>query len=858
MKLLRTASILFLLTLMPTHGADILDRQKLLDAQTFWDNRDWDWYKENIPFFECPDADITTTYYYRWELLTKHLTYGSPNTGYVFTEFIDRPFWSGRYGSISCPAGHQLYEARWLNDPQIVRDYSRYWTRTPGAQPRRYSTWLADAIWAAHQVHDDPKITELLADLVKNYEGWEAEHFTADVGLFWQSGHDDGMEYNINSRQSPDILRGAPGFRPTLNAYMWADALAIARIAELAKNGEVAAKFRDKAARIKANLESKLWDPKREFFFHMYMRDETHDGFTVKANTLTHQSGQFAGSPYGRELIGYVPWQFNMVDARYDAAWKKLMDPDAFYADYGPCTVEKRDPMFLLKNTCCWWSGQSWPYASAQTLKAMANLLQREPAGSKAPLSNTDYVKQLTIFAESHRKNGIPYIAEALNPDTGSFEGHDSYNHSEHYFHSSFIDLVITGLAGIIPQDGNSLVVHPLALESWPYFALERISYKGHSFAVIWDKTGERYKLGAGLRVFMDGTQVAQSSKLERLKIDVPPRKPTETQTLVNFAVNNDGTYYPRAIASNTSGGAPLSKLFDGNVWYHQRPPNRWTCEGSPNDVDWVAIDFGAPRRVNKVVLYVLDDVSGREKFKPANDPTDGKSTIQAPQKIDVEIWDGKNWIEAPNAIQRPREIAGHSSLRIRFEPTDTQKVRVMLHHRPGAKSGLSEIEVWGEATLPLEPVPPPKNNLAYNPGDKPFPKASASHTSRWDKPERANDGVVNFNPNPNNRWTAYESPDAEDWFELDFGEKKEFSRVELALYDDRGGVQPPISYSIQIPDGEKWIDIPNQQKNPPQPAGGQFNEVRFPKVQSTKMRVLFVHKQPAKSGMTEIYVWPE
>src|SRR6478672_7481306 len=75
--------------------ADVLDKQKLLDAQTFWDNRDWDWYRANIPFFDCPDADITTTYYYRWELVTKHLTYGSPNSGYSFTEFIDRPFWSG-------------------------------------------------------------------------------------------------------------------------------------------------------------------------------------------------------------------------------------------------------------------------------------------------------------------------------------------------------------------------------------------------------------------------------------------------------------------------------------------------------------------------------------------------------------------------------------------------------------------------------------------------------------------------------------------------------------------------------------------------------------------------------------------
>ena len=116
-------------------SAAILDKQAHLDAQTFWDNRDWDWYKANIPFFECPDADITTTYYYRWELTTKHLTYGSPTSGYSYTEFIDRPFWSGAYGAISCPAGHQLYEVRWLRDPRYAQDYSRYWLRTPGAQP---------------------------------------------------------------------------------------------------------------------------------------------------------------------------------------------------------------------------------------------------------------------------------------------------------------------------------------------------------------------------------------------------------------------------------------------------------------------------------------------------------------------------------------------------------------------------------------------------------------------------------------------------------------------------------------------------------------------------------------------------
>src|SRR5437762_12572043 len=132
-------------------SSQTLDPQKQLDAQTFWDNRDWDWYGRNVPLFECPDPDVTTTYYYRWELVTKHLTYGSPESGYSFTEFIDRPFWSGAYGAISCPLGHQMEEIRWLGDRRIIEDFARYWFEAPGAQPRSYSNWYGAAAWETYE-----------------------------------------------------------------------------------------------------------------------------------------------------------------------------------------------------------------------------------------------------------------------------------------------------------------------------------------------------------------------------------------------------------------------------------------------------------------------------------------------------------------------------------------------------------------------------------------------------------------------------------------------------------------------------------------------------------------------------------
>jgi hypothetical protein len=820
-----------------------LSEQALLDRETFWDNRDWDWYRANIPFFECPNSDIQTTWYYRWELVTKHLTYGSPDSGYSFTEFIDRPFWSGAYGAISCPAGHQLYEVRWLRDPQFSRDYARYWFRTPGAQPRRYSTWLADAVWAVHRVHPDrPFAVGLLPDLKANYEGWEERHFVPEVGLFWQTGHDDGMEFNINSRQTEDIVRGAPGFRPSLNAYLWADALAIARIANLAGDPATAEAYRTKAAGLKEILLTRLWDEKRQFFFPLSQRDETAEGHMVKALTLTHQSGRHAGSPYGRELIGYIPWQFGLPDAGrgYEPAWRKLIDPEAFAAPFGPTTVERRDPMFHLSETCCWWSGHSWPYATSQTLKALANVLQGVDQNA---VSRADYLRLLDTFARTHRKDGRPYLAEACHPDTGSFAGHDGYNHSEHYFHSSYCDLVITGLVGLVPRDDDRLELRPLAPSDWPYFALANVPYRGLTLAIYWDKDGSRYGLGQGLTVLADGQPIARSPGLGALSVELPAARPSPeaAHSPVNFVVNNDGTYYPRISASFTGPGTSASRLVDGNYWYHLHPPNRWTSEGSPNGEDETAVDFGMPRSIHTIKLYFLDD----------------GAKVVPPDQVVLEHWDSNEWRAIPQVSVTPDRPAGRRANVYRFPLMECRKVRARFRHAAGGRTGLTEIEAWGPSRRPVVPAPHPEGNLAYNPGGQPFPKASASFMDRFGgAPELAHDGKTNFLANPVNRWTAYESPHDSDWIAIDLGREAEVSRVELAIYDDRSGVQPPLRYEVETWNEGQWQPVSDVQMNPAQPAGGQFNEARFRRVKTSKVRIVFHHAGKSRSGVSEVMVW--
>lgn len=117
----------------------VLEPARLLQAESLRDNQDWDWYTRLIPFFECPDRDLTTTYPDWWEVVAKQMTHGSPDSGFRFTESIDRPFWSGSYGAFSYPAGHQLSAVRWLKDKRT--------NGVNGAKKALGDQWPMTTIW---------------------------------------------------------------------------------------------------------------------------------------------------------------------------------------------------------------------------------------------------------------------------------------------------------------------------------------------------------------------------------------------------------------------------------------------------------------------------------------------------------------------------------------------------------------------------------------------------------------------------------------------------------------------------------------------------------------------------------------
>jgi hypothetical protein len=385
-----------------------------------------------------------------------------------------------------------------------------------------------------------------------------------------------------------------------------------------------------------------------------------------------------------------------------------------------------------------------------------------------------------------------------------------------------------------------------LAPETWSWFALDDVPYHGHRLTVLWDRDGSRYRRGRGLTVLADGHEVARSDRLQPLQIRLQPVATQRSAASagpadVNFAVNNDGDYYPRITATAAGPGTSPAKLIDGQAWYDLHPPNRWTAAGSENAQDELQLDLGMSRPVHTVKLLFLDD----------------GGPVAAPEHCQLFVRDGADGVwQALAAGAGPERPEGRRASVWKFSQQAVRQLKIVMTHAGQQRSGLTELEVWGPAERPVVLPAAPEGNLAARREGAEYPRITASHTSRYDRAEMANDGRAVFAASPHNRWTSYESPNAEDWLELDFGGERKVGRVELLLYDDGGGVQAPESFRIEVWDGAVWQPVKEQGRLPEQPQGGVANSVRFASVVTAKLRVLFRHRGASRSGVTEIEVW--
>ncbi|ODN03661.1 Beta-L-arabinobiosidase [Orchesella cincta] len=635
------------------------------------------WYKDNIPFVEVPDRQIEEVYYYRFSSHKRHLRYSVPGVGYTVTEFVHKVGYSQKFDTINAAAGHHIYESRWLRNPRYSEDYINFWSRE-GAANQQYSEWIADAAFSTFLLSGNKDfIASQQEGFVNNFNGWDNRYEPA-LDMYFLSPHDDAMEHSASSEQTDDPYHGGLGYRPSFNSEMYANAVAISKIARLNNDTRTAEEFEGRAAAIRRGILEHLWDDDRTFFYHMFREDNPN-------NELLDT----------REEIGLFPWRFGVPDPedpKYARAWEHLFDPQGFDSAYGPTTCEQRSRWFDGNQTaqCCWWNGNSWPYSTGMVINSLGAQLRNY--GSTNVVNVNTFLEVLHKYAETQYKNDKPYVAECHSPYRKLWVC-DGFNHSEHYAHSTYVDNVLGDLLGIEPQSDNSFVINPLMPSTWPYFIVENLNYHGHNITVLYDSDGSKYNTGTGMKIFLNGEEAASQSQLGRMSINIPPPIVDESyarKKVENYAANVNGFGYPMVDASFTSIDASVWQVVDGRVIYDHIPSNRWTNYQTRNEQDWFSVDFGPGRK------KVVDEV----KVNIYSDVATGEGDVDCPTSIRVEYMssrDPENWEQARNQVSTPAVCVPNDVITIRFDPVKVEKIRLVFSRNTEDNwfVGMTEVEIW-------------------------------------------------------------------------------------------------------------------------------------------------------------------
>ena len=663
---------------------------------------DASWYLNNIPFLEIDDPAIQRTYDYRWQLYRAHLReIGVQGTDE--TEFLPSVPWARHpYEDLNDSASFHILEGRWLRNPVYVTSLVDHLYAGAG-NDRHFSESIAAATlgWVKVTGNATPALQHL--DTMQHvYNLWD-DHFDAARNLYWIEPLLDATEYTISSidasgaefteRPKPhdNGFTGGFAFRPSINAYQFGNADAIAAFARLAGKPALADEYAGRAERLRSATLQQLWNPALQQFTDVYQRSTAF----VTAGTFVR----------GRELVGFVPWQFELpprdsatASPGYGAAWKHALSSGELSGAYGLRTAEPTYPRYLTQYRYdaatgqpeCQWNGPSWPFQTSQVLSAMANLLQDYPA---AGVTASDYVHLLRQYTRQHEiAPGKLDLQEDYNPDTG--KPIVGLPRSHHYNHSTYNDLVLSGLLGIRPRLDDVFELDPLlpppgaSEPAIRYFALEKLSYHGHDMTVVYDADGRRYHLGAGLTVFADGVRVLGPVPLGHVQVRLAPAAARVAEMpVVDLAVNVWGrmpspfeTELPIASASSTEAGTNLYEAIDGREWFFPEVPHGWSpvaaLKTSRDDAQqipvetWYAVDLRRKMEVSEVVLAFFADGQG----------------YKLPVQVRVQAWRDDTWTDV--TLSEPAALIGNGETHLRFSTPAARKLRV-LFEEPGDGSNI-------------------------------------------------------------------------------------------------------------------------------------------------------------------------
>ena len=536
--------------------------------------QDWNrWFDREIPRFQCSDAYFEKLYYYRWwSLYTKmifarvgHFYHPAPREGTVAYDGVVS--YSG--SCISVDELRWMRDAEWafsttkeFFDPENLNDgylSNHIWDWGIDGDDSNldvlgrsvpYQNYAVDAFRGALLVHPEEgqkTLREVWPQLCSNLRSYqrlfdidkdglyETYPWSNSAGQEWSARYlyfdpipeifrnERGRTYAPDGTRSADDMELVKRIRhavvtdPDLHWPQTADELyriyygttdhrlatvdqttyafrnfsAAASLAGSLKDTVNEKIYATMSERTHAQLLSMMWDAKDSYFYDIKPID--HKPARVKSAT------------------GFYVFWARIAAPKHLPMLQHLFNPATFWTEYPLPSLPFDYEKYARLQEAGWtyWNYATWPRTTCHVVDGVL--------WAAKTLDSSLREKAATLFdryTRMHFPNGDvqrPNIAERYDPHSGK-----PFMEELDYNHSSWIDLVIQHVAGVTPQESDSLIIDPVDM-GWNSFSIKNLRYRNHDLDIAFTRS-------KGMEVRVDGIITFQSAALQKLVMRMPAR----------------------------------------------------------------------------------------------------------------------------------------------------------------------------------------------------------------------------------------------------------------------------------------------------------------------------------------------
>ncbi|MBB2910887.1 hypothetical protein FHS43_002150 [Streptosporangium becharense] len=662
------------------------------------------WWAQNAPYIDVPEPAIKKSVYYRWWLMRfNHLDADIPGQDYQWPTSVEGAL--GYNNAIALTVPMFVDELKYLRDPVYaygpwvsageVSKNARYMDNPgdPENWSNSYTQYISEAAWRSYQIHGgQPAIAANLARYAEQDVKGQLDHYDQDGNNLIEY---DWGALTGNDADAVSFHWRAGRLDRTESAYVYSNALAAASAYDAVGDAAKAAEMRAIAGDVKNAVVNVLWNPTAKVLQHRQ----------VATNALV---------PW-KEINNFYPYAVGLMPntATYREALR-LFDDETEYPLFPFYTANQKDKAAAAAAGNPGSNNFSQINSTVQ-FRLFSSALRNYPTS----YITADHYKKLLYWNAWAQYVG----GNTAWPDSNEFWadwnagtktiGYRSWIH--HTILGSSNWTVIEDVAGLRPRDDGKVELSPIDI-GWSHFTANNLRYRNSDLTIVWDDPADgvaRYTgVPQGYSIYVNGNRAVTVDRLTRLVYDPATGAVTfpGTAATVNHNVATPGMRAPTQVvqsearmvdmfakagvnlttgtapanlaqgrsasASHTATGTTTAAAVDG---FTINDPI-WGTKGSANAQDWYEVNLGSARTFDDVRLHFRNDRAAGGYAEPA--------------MYQVQYHDGSTWVTVPGqAKSPPAPVSNHN--RVRFPAVTAQRVRVLMTHRTGFRTGLTEIKVY-------------------------------------------------------------------------------------------------------------------------------------------------------------------